>query len=120
MNKTLEDNHVQNKRLFTQWGAIPQQHHSPASQATEHFDDLLYHQVSVALQALLNMAEARRTSVLGNDKMIMASQCVTKHTVVGLEGGEFLLHPEANAIMEWFKDNHPNYTLLSNCLAPQR
>ena len=30
-------------------------------------------------------------------KMIMASQCVTKHTVVGLEGGEFLLHPEANA-----------------------
>lgn len=53
-------------------------------------------------------------------KMIMASQCVTKHTVVGLEGGEFLLHPEANAIMEWFKDNHPNYTLLSNCLAPQK
>ena len=50
----------------------------------------------------------------------MASQCVTKHTVVGLEGGEFLLHPEANAIMEWFKDNHPNYTLLSNCLAPQK
>lgn len=37
-------------------------------------------------------------------KMIMASQCVTKNTVVGLEGGEFLLHPEANAIMEWFKD----------------
>lgn len=29
-------------------------------------------------------------------KMIMASQCVTKHTVVGLEGGEFLLHPEAS------------------------
>lgn len=53
-------------------------------------------------------------------KMIMASQCVTKNTVVGLEGGEFLLHPEANAIMEWFKDNHPNYTLLSNCLAPQK
>lgn len=50
----------------------------------------------------------------------MASQCVTKNTVVGLEGGEFLLHPEANAIMEWFKDNHPNYTLLSNCLAPQK
>lgn len=39
-------------------------------------------------------------------------------TTVGLEGGEFLLHPEAEAIMEWFKSNHPNYTLLSNCLAP--
>ena len=50
----------------------------------------------------------------------MASRCITKNTVVGLEGGEFLLHPDANAIMEWFRDNHPNYTLLSNCLAPQK
>ena len=50
----------------------------------------------------------------------MASKCITRNTVVGLEGGEFLLHPEANAIMEWFRDNHPCYTLLSNCLAPQK
>lgn len=50
----------------------------------------------------------------------MASRCVTRHTVVGLEGGEFLLHPEAQAIMAWFKDHHPNYTLLSNCLAPRK
>ena len=50
----------------------------------------------------------------------MESRCITKNTVVGLEGGEFLLHPDANAIMEWFRDNHPNYTLLSNCLAPQK
>lgn len=55
-----------------------------------------------------------------NIKDIMASRCITKNTVVGLEGGEFLLHPDANAIMEWFRDNHPNYTLLSNCLAPQK
>ena len=47
-------------------------------------------------------------------KEIMASKCVTRNTVVGLEGGEFLLHPEADAIMKWFKNNHPNYTLLSN------
>lgn len=35
-----------------------------------------------------------------NIKDIMASRCITKNTVVGLEGGEFLLHPDANAIME--------------------
>ena len=51
---------------------------------------------------------------------IMASLCITKTTVVGLEGGEFILHPEATAIMEWFMHNHPNYTLLSNCLNPKK
>ena len=51
---------------------------------------------------------------------IMRSKCISQHTVVGLEGGEFLLHPEADVIMEWFKENHPNYTLLSNCLNPQK
>ena len=51
---------------------------------------------------------------------IMRSKCLSQHTVVGLEGGEFLLHPEADVILEWFKENHPNYTLLSNCLNPQK
>ena len=37
----------------------------------------------------------------------MNSKCITKNTVIGLEGGEFLLHPEAEAIMEWFMNNHP-------------
>lgn len=50
----------------------------------------------------------------------MNSKCITKNTVIGLEGGEFLLHPEAEAIMEWFMNNHPNYTLLSNSLAPHK
>ena len=53
-------------------------------------------------------------------KRLMASRCVTKRTVVGLEGGEFVLHPQADEIMEWFSKNHKNYTLLSNCLAPKR
>lgn len=57
---------------------------------------------------------------LNDIKTIMASKCVTRNTVVGLEGGEFVLHPEADAIMEWFENNHPNYTLLSNCLNPQK
>lgn len=51
---------------------------------------------------------------------IMLSRCVTKQTTVGLEGGEFILHPQAEQIMAWFHEHHPNYTLLSNCLAPHR
>jgi MoaA/NifB/PqqE/SkfB family radical SAM enzyme len=49
---------------------------------------------------------------------VMKSKCVMKSTTVGLEGGEFLLHPEALDIMKWFDDHHPNYDLLSNCLKP--
>ena len=51
---------------------------------------------------------------------IMQSRCVTNRTIVGLEGGEFILHPQAEEIMAWFHEHHPNYTLLSNCLAPRR
>lgn len=51
---------------------------------------------------------------------IMSSKCITKRTTVGLEGGEFILHPEADAILNWFHNNHTNYTLLSNCLAPSK
>ncbi len=51
-------------------------------------------------------------------KEIMAAKCVTKDTMVGLEGGEFLLHPEALEIMEWLHTDHPNFDLLSNCLKP--
>ena len=53
-------------------------------------------------------------------RRIMESRCVTKRTTVGLEGGEFILHPQASEIMAWFREHHPNYTLLSNCLAPRR
>lgn len=57
---------------------------------------------------------------LADIKSVMKSKCVTRNTIVGLEGGEFILHPEADAIMEWFMNNHPNWTLLSNCLKPQK
>ena len=53
-------------------------------------------------------------------KRVMESRCVTRRTTVGLEGGEFILHPQAYEIMAWFSEHHPNYTLLSNCLAPRR
>lgn len=51
---------------------------------------------------------------------IMQSKCITRNTAVGLEGGEFMLHPEAEKIMEWFCEHHPNYDLLSNCLSPDK
>lgn len=53
-------------------------------------------------------------------KEIMQAKCITKHTAVGLEGGEFMLHPDAEKIMEWFYHNHPHYDLLSNCLKPDK
>ena len=53
-------------------------------------------------------------------RRIMQSHCITSRTTIGLEGGEFILHPQADEIMAWFHDHHPNYTLLTNALAPQR
>jgi MoaA/NifB/PqqE/SkfB family radical SAM enzyme len=50
----------------------------------------------------------------------MQSRCITPHTAVGLEGGEFMLHPDALEIMEWFSKNHPQFDLLSNCLKPDK
>nr|WP_240410001.1 SPASM domain-containing protein [Flavisolibacter nicotianae] len=49
----------------------------------------------------------------------MQSRCVTRHTMVGLEGGEFLLHPNAMDILSWFSKHHPNYDLLTNGLKPE-
>lgn len=49
---------------------------------------------------------------------VMQSKCVDSRTQVGLEGGEFMLHPQAHTILDWFTKNHPNFDLLSNCLKP--
>src|SRR4249920_2263667 len=45
---------------------------------------------------------------------VMQSNCITKKTSIGLEGGEFMLHPDAMKILEWFYHNHSNFDLLSN------
>ena len=50
----------------------------------------------------------------------MSSKCISKYTTVGLEGGEFILHPQAEQILDYFHVNHPNYTLLSNGLYPKK
>src|ERR1700724_216649 len=47
---------------------------------------------------------------------IMKSKCIHSSTMVGLEGGEFLLHPESEEIMNWFAKYHRNYDIFSNCL----
>src|ERR1700754_927316 len=64
----------------------------------------------------------RPTTVLPFETIvqIMESKCVHRSTAVGLEGGEFLLHPESERILEWFSRNHPRYDLFSNCLQPER
>ncbi|HVI47155.1 MAG TPA: radical SAM protein [Chitinophaga sp.] len=51
---------------------------------------------------------------------IMQSDCISKSTTIGLEGGEFLLHPQAFEILAWFHEHHPNFDLLSNCLQPEK
>lgn len=57
---------------------------------------------------------------LDDIKAIVGSRCVLPSTTVGLEGGEFILHPQADEIMNWFQHNHPNYTLLTNALKPAK
>jgi len=54
-----------------------------------------------------------------NIEKIMKSKCIHPSTSVGLEGGEFLLHPQADEILKWFSDHHPNFDLFSNCLKPE-
>ncbi len=53
-------------------------------------------------------------------KQVLESKAIHKQTVVGLEGGEFLLHPEANEIMSFLDKKHPKYDLLSNCVQADR
>lgn len=51
---------------------------------------------------------------------IMKNNCVTKDTTIGLEGGEFLMHPEADKILNWLAENHPKFDILSNGLNPDK
>ena len=41
---------------------------------------------------------------LDDIRRIMQSKCITKRTTIGLEGGEFILHPQAGEIMAWFHE----------------
>ena len=50
---------------------------------------------------------------------IMNDRTIGRSTTVGLEGGEFLIHPQAFDIMQWYYNNHKNFDLLTNCLKPK-
>lgn len=64
----------------------------------------------------------RPVNFLPKEKIIeiMQSSCITSNTTVGLEGGEFLLHPDAMEILKWYNEHHKRFDLLSNCLQPDR
>lgn len=49
-------------------------------------------------------------------KALLNSKAIATTTSIGLEGGEFVLHPQAEAIMEYLCRHHPNFDLLSNCV----
>ncbi|MBL7739905.1 MAG: radical SAM protein [Chitinophagaceae bacterium] len=51
-------------------------------------------------------------------QLIQGNKCITPRTTIGLEGGEFMLHPDALEILEWLRKHHPKFDLLSNCLKP--
>ncbi|MCY4419552.1 MAG: radical SAM protein [Cytophagales bacterium] len=53
-------------------------------------------------------------------QLLQKNKCVSSQTLVGLEGGEFLLHPEAMEILAWMRKHHPRFDLLSNCLKPDK
>jgi MoaA/NifB/PqqE/SkfB family radical SAM enzyme len=53
-------------------------------------------------------------------RSIVENKAISKHTKIGLEGGEFILHPEYLDILKYFKENHPNFDLLSNCVNVDR
>ncbi|MFW5659733.1 MAG: radical SAM protein, partial [Bacteroidota bacterium] len=50
---------------------------------------------------------------------IMHDRTISSSTTVGLEGGEFLIHPQAFDILQWYHNNHKNFDLLTNCLKPK-
>lgn len=51
---------------------------------------------------------------------ILDDKAVTPKTRIGLEGGEFLLHPEHEKILELFLKKHSSFDLLSNCMFSER
>jgi MoaA/NifB/PqqE/SkfB family radical SAM enzyme len=53
-------------------------------------------------------------------KEIAESPVISPSTVIGLEGGEFILHPEATEILEYLSKKHPCFDLLSNCVQPEK
>ena len=80
--------------------------------ATDLCDSACKHCLIWAKRPVTYLPKEKIFDIVSNNK------CVSSSTTIGLEGGEFLLHPDALEILEWFKTNHPKFDLLSNCLKP--
>jgi len=53
-------------------------------------------------------------------KELVQDRAISPDTSIGLEGGEFLLHKEAEAILAYLSEHHSNYHVLSNGLQSKR
>ena len=54
--------HVQDKRLYTKWGYVPQQYVTSSAQDAEYANVVFHNKMPIPLQALLNLAKASRAS----------------------------------------------------------
>lgn len=54
--------HVQDKRLFTKWGYVPQQYVTSSAQDAEYANVVFHNKMPISLQALFYLAKASRAS----------------------------------------------------------
>lgn len=54
--------HVQDKRLYTKWGYVPQQYVTSSAQDAEYANVVFYNKMPISLQALFYLAKASRAS----------------------------------------------------------
>ena len=54
--------HVQDKRLYTKWGYVPQQYVTSSVQNAEYANVVFHNKMPIPLQALLNLAKTSRAS----------------------------------------------------------
>ena len=54
--------HVQDKRLYTKWGYLPQQYVMSSAQDAEYANVVFHNKMPISLQALFYLAKASRAS----------------------------------------------------------
>lgn len=54
--------HVQDKRLYTKWGYVPQQYVTSSAQDAEYANVVFHNKMPISLQALFYLAKASRAS----------------------------------------------------------
>ena len=54
--------HVQDKRLYTKWGYVPQQYVTSSAQDAEYANVVFHNKMPISLQALFYLAKASRVS----------------------------------------------------------